>query len=51
MFTGIIEELGIVKKLEQKGGFSLSVKADKASSDASVGDSVSVNGVCLTVTK
>lgn len=50
MFTGIIEELGIVKTLGKKGsGYVLSVKAKKIPSDIKIGDSVSVNGACLTV--
>ncbi len=50
MFTGIIEELGIAKALSRKGtSCVLSVKAKRAPSDANTGDSVSVNGVCLTV--
>lgn len=49
MFTGIIEELGIIASLEKKGlSAVLSVKANKVYSDAAAGDSISVNGVCLT---
>lgn len=50
MFTGIIEELGQVKAIARQGRVSLlSIKADKILDDAAVGDSVSVNGVCLTI--
>ena len=50
MFTGIIEELGIVESLQKKGASAvLSVKAEKVVSDAVCGDSISVNGACLTV--
>ncbi|MDO8382735.1 MAG: riboflavin synthase [Microbacterium sp.] len=50
MFTGIIEEIGAVTAVEQSGdGVRLSVRAPLAISDASHGDSISVNGVCLTV--
>lgn len=51
MFTGIVEELGTVKHL-QKGTKSvvLTIEANKILSDASVGSSIAVNGVCLTVT-
>ncbi|THV38433.1 riboflavin synthase [Glycomyces buryatensis] len=46
MFTGIVEELGEVVKT---GAASLSVRGPLVTSDASYGDSISVNGVCLTV--
>ena len=50
MFTGIIEEIGAVTAIEPSGdGVRLSVRAPLAISDASHGDSISVNGVCLTV--
>ena len=52
MFTGIIEELGVVQKIESKNNLLiLSVKAKKIQSGIKLGDSVSVNGVCLTVTQ
>lgn len=50
MFTGIVEEKG--KVLSMKKGSSstgLSIKAEKVFGDLNVGDSVAVNGVCLTV--
>lgn len=51
MFTGIIEEIGVIEKL-QKGTHSavLTLKAKKVLEDLQLGDSVAVNGVCLTVT-
>lgn len=50
MFTGLIRELGKITSLQKFGGGGvLSLKAHGVSSDAKVGDSVSVNGVCLTV--
>ena len=50
MFTGIIEELGIVKNLQKKDSAAvLSVKAEVISSGTSESDSISVNGICLTV--
>lgn len=51
MFTGIIEEVGTVK-LIQKGAISsfIQINADTVLSDAHIGDSIAVNGVCLTVT-
>lgn len=50
MFTGIIEELGEVLAWERSGDAGrLTVRAPLAVSDASHGDSISVDGVCLTV--
>ena len=52
MFTGIIEELGIVKSRSQKGSLTvLAVAADKIIDGTKIGDSIAVNGVCLTVTR
>ncbi|MCM3704949.1 MULTISPECIES: riboflavin synthase [Cytobacillus] len=52
MFTGIIEELGTVKKVVQQGkAMKLTILASKVLSDVQLGDSISVNGVCLTVTE
>lgn len=48
MFTGIIEEKGVLK--EQNGG-NLVIQADKVLEDVHLGDSIAVNGVCLTVTE
>jgi riboflavin synthase len=51
MFTGIIEEVGIMKSLsESAGGWSLTVKAQSALEDTRPGHSIAVNGACLTVT-
>jgi riboflavin synthase len=55
MFTGIIEELGTVESLETlssgAGGdaIRLTVRGPLVTSDAGLGDSISVNGCCLTV--
>lgn len=50
MFTGIIEELGIVKSVSKKGDLRvLAVKADKIIEGIEIGDSVAVSGVCLTI--
>lgn len=50
MFTGIIEEIGEVLAWERSGDSGrLTVRAPLAASDASHGDSISVDGVCLTV--
>ena len=49
MFTGIVRELGAVDSLEEAGaGARLRVRAPETAAAAAVGDSVSVNGVCLT---
>ncbi|MFI6388253.1 riboflavin synthase [Nonomuraea sp. NPDC050547] len=50
MFTGIIEEMGEVVALETRGDSAvLSVRGPVVTSDARHGDSIAVNGVCLTV--
>lgn len=52
MFTGLVEELGRVKKLDLlKDSARLSIEAEKVISNAQIGDSIAVNGVCLTVTE
>lgn len=51
MFTGIIEELGTVKKLSQReNGARITLGASKVLEGTKLGDSIAVNGVCLTVT-
>jgi len=52
MFTGIIEEIGIIQEI-RKGEKSsvISIKASKILEETILGDSICVNGVCLTVTK
>lgn len=50
MFTGIIEELGEITELTWKGeGAVLAVRGPVVATDARHGDSIAVNGVCLTV--
>ena len=49
MFTGLVEEVGRVSALEAGEMFRLSLSASRTVEDTRVGDSVSVNGVCLTV--
>jgi riboflavin synthase len=50
MFTGIIEELGRVRAIHpQDGGARLEIDATTVVADATVGDSIAVNGCCLTV--
>jgi len=52
MFTGIIEELGQVKKISKRGNNTLiEIKANKVLEDTKLGESISVNGACLTVVK
>ncbi len=51
MFTGIVEELGTVAAVEDQGdAIRLTVRAGTVLEDAGLGDSISVNGCCLTVT-
>lgn len=52
MFTGIIEETGTVGKIS-RGSVSavLTVRAEKIMEDIRMGDSIAVNGVCLTATR
>ncbi len=51
MFTGIVEELGTVAAIEDHGDAArLSIRADLVLEDVALGDSISVNGCCLTVT-
>jgi len=52
MFTGIIEETGTVRSVSHGASFSrLAVSAVKVLEGMKAGDSISVNGVCLTVTE
>jgi len=53
MFTGIIEALGTVAAIEKRGeDFSLTIDCGKLDmSDVKIGDSIAVNGVCLTAVK
>ena len=48
MFTGIIEEVGTFGGLS---GGNISIGARRVQSDAHIGDSIAVNGICLTVTQ
>ncbi|WP_027119502.1 riboflavin synthase [[Mycoplasma] testudinis] len=51
MFTGIIEEVGKIKSITKKGDQTgLVVSAIKVLADTKIGDSIAVNGTCLTVT-
>lgn len=50
MFTGLIVEMGNIVSLQRSSkGLVLSVKSNEVASSANLGDSISVNGVCLTV--
>src|SRR2546429_5117099 len=49
MFTGIIEELGRVRSIERRGeGVRIAIEAHTVTEDSHDGDSIAVNGVCLT---
>ena len=51
MFTGIIEELGVIQEIKKSSKSSkLLIKANKVLENTNVGDSICTNGVCLTVT-
>ena len=50
MFTGLVEEIGVVEELEQlDDAVRIAVRAPKVTEDAAPGDSIAVDGVCLTV--
>lgn len=51
MFTGIVEEIGTIQNItkDNQSG-KLKIKAEKVLEDTKIGDSIAVNGVCLTVT-
>ena len=50
MFTGIVEAVGTIAALERRGeGLRLAVEAPAVAAGVAVGDSVAVNGACLTV--
>jgi riboflavin synthase len=50
MFTGIVEELGVVESLVDQGdAIRLTVRGPHVTLDAGLGDSIAVNGCCLTV--
>lgn len=50
MFTGLVQEVGEVRALEPAGpGVRLSVRAPSTAQPAAIGDSVAINGCCLTI--
>ena len=52
MFTGIIEEIGIISNIERSAtSCKLTINASKILDDCKIGDSIAINGTCLTVTK
>jgi riboflavin synthase len=52
MFTGIIEELGVVEAVEARASHArIRLRCGKALDDAAIGSSIAVNGVCLTTTE
>jgi riboflavin synthase len=52
MFTGIIEEIGIISNIERSAtSCKLTISAKKIMDDCKLGDSISINGTCLTVTR
>ena len=51
MFTGIVEEMGTIQKIERGSQSAvLSICCEKVLEGTQIGDSIAVNGVCLTVT-
>ena len=51
MFTGIVEELGEIVSIERQGvSGTIRIRAKKVLEGTKVGDSIAVNGICLTVT-
>ena len=52
MFTGIVEETGLIKNLSIMGSSgTIAIKAKKVLENTKIGDSIAVNGICLTVTR
>lgn len=50
MFTGIIEELGTIKSISMRGSSGqIAIRAKKVLEGTKIGDSIAVNGICLTV--
>lgn len=52
MFTGIVEEVGRIKRMDRRGEkIEIEVAAEKVMEGTIIGDSIATNGVCLTVTR
>ncbi|TDL98642.1 riboflavin synthase [Macrococcus brunensis] len=50
MFTGLIEEVGTIERIKQQGALKMTIRCKKILEDIKVGDSIAVDGTCLTVT-
>jgi len=51
MFSGIVETLGTIKDLQQQGGsITFSIQPQQSFDDLTIGASIAINGICLTVT-
>ncbi|MDE0185871.1 MAG: riboflavin synthase [Candidatus Poribacteria bacterium] len=52
MFTGIVETVGIIKQVQRGGQIAaLTIETTQAAAESNVGDSIAVNGVCLTMAR
>ena len=52
MFTGLIQSIGTVRRLDRQGGAaSLQISSTLVHEDLQLGESIAVNGICLTVTR
>lgn len=51
MFTGIVEEIGTIERIDPAGAAPLLIRCDLVLGGTHPGDSIAVNGVCLTVTE
>ena len=52
MFTGLVEEVGLIRGLKPNGdGLAIEIQASKVVRDTIIGDSVAIDGVCLTVVR
>ena len=52
MFTGIVEDIGVIERITPGAeSLRLHVRSEKALEDAAIGDSIAINGVCLTVSE
>lgn len=52
MFTGIVKEIGAINRIERRGGaVSITVSSGEVARGLTIGDSVAINGVCLTAVK
>ena len=52
MFTGIIEEIGVIKSIKNIGGGKrIAIQCTEILKDSKVDDSISINGICQTIVK